>query len=873
MTARAPAGHLSRLTLALRLAEGYHAMVMAGDGATQSLICPACGKRLRAPKLVPGKTYKCPACGGAIGVPEVTERIEVMPIAVQEAPSPPRPDEATLNLGTRPTPDESGPIRVLGTSSSDHPEKLGRYKIVSEVARGGMGVVYKAHDPKLGRVVALKVLLAGEGASREMIARFMREARSAAGLKHPGIVPVHDFGEAAGQHYFTMDFIEGRSLDCMAATGDVPPERALEIVLGVARALQYAHERKIIHRDLKPANIIVTPEGVPVLTDFGLAKDIGDTGLSMTGTVFGTPAYMSPEQAQGCTGQIDGRSDVYSLGVVLYELLAGEQPFTGATVFDVITQVIEKDPPSPTQINRELDADLGTICLKALEKVPECRYATISAMANDIQAYLSGEAISARPLSAMEKAGRALRRNRKAVLYAVLGAAAALALMLGLWFVFGRNRLDGFAENMASSNVELRLASTRNLAAEIRAGKFSGQDLKRAHKLILDRLEDKHRGIRMAALKLVADRELAVAGPQLVRMVRSETDREVRLMAIRIRLPRPPGGLSSVMLEMAADRELDREVRLAAVEALGYAGGLTTKIPLVRLKLANHRDRGFCAAVDRAMKHVSPRSSVMKLYRLSAGEGALRAASRAISGLQAKERELQQMIDEVDGNGEKPKPKKPQPLKLVLEKLKHRDPVQRLEAVTDLGIIKHRDCVPPLLMTLRDPEAEVSLAAAESLASIGADEHADLLVVLLRDPKLSPGSRGAAAHLLGLAKLRSAAVPIATALGAEKNPAAAQLMVAALGRLGVRRKVEPVLVAALSEGAPGVRVAAAEALGRVGARSAEALDALIKSLDDPEEKAAAAAAATLSAATGKNFGSSAQRWRQWWKTSKGNWRE
>jgi HEAT repeat protein/tRNA A-37 threonylcarbamoyl transferase component Bud32/predicted RNA-binding Zn-ribbon protein involved in translation (DUF1610 family) len=848
---------------------------MSDSSQAQSITCTSCGKRLRAAKLVPGKAYKCPACGGVIRVPDVTARIEVVPAAPEGGSPPPRSDEITMDLGPGGGAVDVDAIRVLDSSAGDHPEKLGRYNIVSEIARGGMGVVYRAQDPKLGRVVALKVLLAGEGASREMIARFMREARSAAGLKHPGIVQVHDFGEASGQHYFTMDFVAGRSLDRIAATGDAPPRRALEIVLAVARALQFAHDHGIIHRDLKPANIIVTPEGEPVLTDFGLAKDIGDTGLSITGTVFGTPAYMSPEQAQGCTDQIDGRSDVYSLGVVLYELLAGEQPFTGATVYDVITEVITKDPPPPTQINSDLDADLSTICLKAMEKVPECRYATMADMADDIQAYLSGEAISARPPSAAEKTVRALRKNRKAIIFSSAGAAAAIALILGLWFAFGHNRLDTFAENMSGSSLEMRVASTRSLAAEMRAGKFKGEDLERAEKLIVDRLSDENPGLRLVALKIVAGRKLTAGGAELVRMVRSEKQLDVRLAAIRCRLPRSPAGLATALLELAADADVEREVRLAAVEALGVAAGLNTRLRLVRLKLANHRDRGFCAAVDRAMTRVAPRNAIMKLYRLSAGGSALRATSRAISGLQAKERELQRMIDEIDGNGDdpKPKPKQPQPLRIVLQRLKSAKVEERLEAVSDLGIIKHRDCVPPLLNALKDTDADVSLAAAESLASIGIDDHSDVLLRLLRNPKLAPASRGAVAHLLGLAKLRSTAAAIAGALGAEKNVPAARLMVSALGRLGVRRDVEPALVTALSEGAPQLRAGAAEALGQVGARSVKSLDALLKSLDDPEKKAAAAAAAALSGIAGKNFGAATQKWRDWWKSARPGWKE
>jgi tRNA A-37 threonylcarbamoyl transferase component Bud32/HEAT repeat protein len=808
---------------------------------------------------------------------EATARIEAVTeeVSSDAAPGSPAPGDMTVDLGTHPPPGGDEPIRLADDGDATKPripEKLGRYQIINEIARGGMGVVYRARDPKLGRVVALKVLLAGEGAGRETIARFIREARSAAGLKHPGIVQVHDFGETGGQHYFTMDYVEGRPLDRVAEAGELPPRRALEVILSVARALEFAHERGIIHRDLKPANILVTADGTPVLTDFGLAKEVGDTGLSMTGTIFGTPAYMSPEQAQGRSAEIDGRSDVYSLGSVLYELLTGMQPFSGETIYDVITQVITVDPPPPAVVNRELDADLSTICLKALEKEPFRRYQTIGEMADDIQSHLSGGAISARPLGAGEKLVRAARKNARVIAWALGAAAAAAVLALGAWALFGRDRLDEFAESLGSSDAELRLAATENLAAEMAAGRLDGDDLARAEGMIVRRLNDGDRRVRLAALKVVDERDLQAGGEALLKMVRADPDEEVRLAAVRCRLPRPPKGIVPALLEIARDPAEPRELRLAAVRAVGPLAGLAVKIPLVRLKLANQADRALCLEIDRALANIAPRSLMLRVYHIAESGEALEAASGAISKLIEKDNELARLIDEIEGEEDPtPRPKKREPLALVLRKLRGKDPAERIEAAHDLGVIGHRDCLKPLLGALRDPEAEVALAAAEAAAPIFRAEREKDVVAVLRDAKLPAGCRGAAAHLLGRAEVRSAAAPIAAALGAEKNVPAAVLMASALGRLKVAAGVEPALVAALSDGAPPLRTAAAEALGRIGARSRETVGALVKAADDPHKPAAAAARAALSSITGKDHDSPAA-WREWWSSARSSWK-
>ena len=359
---------------------------------------------------------------------------------------------------------------------------FGVYEILEELGSGGMGVVYKARHAQLRKLVALKMIRAGELASAFEVKMFQAEARAAAKLDHPGIVAVHEVGMHAGQHFYSMDYIAGGSLSKLHRDEPIAARRAADLVRQMAEAIHYAHGMGIVHRDLKPANVLLTTTGVPRITDFGLAKrmwadeDSMSAHITETGQILGTAGYMSPEQAEGKTRLVGEPADIYSLGAVLYALLTSRAPFVGESQADTIKQVIEKEPVSPRVLNPSLPRDLETICLKCLNKERHERYGTAQLLAEDLQRFLEGRPVLARPISRPARAWRWCRRNSAVATLLGLVLLVAIGSPIVAWQQYNlkktlagsldaKKRASEAARQSAQSERRRRYVSDMNLVA------------------------------------------------------------------------------------------------------------------------------------------------------------------------------------------------------------------------------------------------------------------------------------------------------------------------------------------------------------------------------------------------------------------------
>ncbi|MCA9038815.1 MAG: serine/threonine protein kinase [Planctomycetaceae bacterium] len=380
-------------------------------------------------------------------------------------------------LAPEPSPSESSnPLREALvdnlTSSMLQELWIENYELLEEIGRGGMGVVYKALQTDLQRVVAIKMIRSSSLASSEEVKRFEQEARAAGKLQHPHIVKIFEAGQIGGQPYFSMEYIPGQSLFQVLKKGPLDPHRAVELLEKVCRAVHHLHEHQLLHRDLKPQNILIDQTDCPYLTDFGLAKVLEeDFDLTQTGAVLGTPGYMSPEQASPSTGTCSAASDVYSMGAILYHCLTGRAPFSGPNPFETLMAVLESEPLLPRKLNPRIPRELELICLKCLEKKPENRFQSAAELADELQRFLQGEPLQTTTMEWSNRFRRFLRRELPLVVrlsgiglasfivqlnYVLFGAEKSLhrnvMTIFGLWaiavcglqWLVNRNRLPNF---------------------------------------------------------------------------------------------------------------------------------------------------------------------------------------------------------------------------------------------------------------------------------------------------------------------------------------------------------------------------------------------------------------------------------------------
>ncbi|MCW8131774.1 MAG: protein kinase [Planctomycetota bacterium] len=826
--------------------------------------CPQCRKQYRIRNAQPGKKYLCKDCRAALAPAAEPSAAEAPATVLAPPPQVPgvssvQAPEDELVLQTESAAAAGADLRRL------LPEIFDGYRVVRELGRGGMGAVLLADHLDLRRKAAIKIMLPGaEAIVPQANERFMREARAVARLKHPNIVEIYGVGHVNGMPYLSMEFVEGRMLSDYIEKDRLGHPQSVELLAKIGRALAFAHAQGVIHRDIKPENIMVRHNGEPVLMDFGLAKDFGKESvkLSMTGSVMGTPSYMSPEQAQGLT--VDERSDVYSLGAVMYEALTHRAPFEGKTMVATIYQVVNERATPVREINAAVPPLYERVCMTAMSKDPQRRYATMEDFARDLEALAAGRAVSISGPSAAERLGDWIKSHKQLATGLGVGAAALLVLALAFsagWLRPGRSRADEMQRALTEGSPESRLLHMKALAAEFHDGriKHDSPEAGDAVKALgLAAADDSSEGaVAVAALQALGETKLPAAGPLIKPHASAPRPPSVRKAALAAYAQIHPVDTGELLFGALRD-DPDEGVRLAALEALGDLPDPT--IMLYLIKLATRNDPPALAAAARhKLTRMRKPDSILAIYAGGRGASAAQALGETLAQTADYNKQLEDAMNEMENPGAKQPERKADPFEVAADKVLKGNLEERLQAAYDLGVLADARAEARLAAALQDQDADVALAAADALGKLPPLKNRSALEAHLANP--SPATRRAAARALGLVKPPWDGASLAAALAQERDATVQAEMAVALGRLRSPKAGAP-LLALLADGAPVARRKAAWALGQLGSPFACAplVDALERAGDDRELKAEASGA--LSAITGKTHGADAAKWRE-----------